>query len=295
MSKLRLAVILNPHSNRQRAAHQAPHIMAMLSHFGLEATLFQTTHIGHATRLAQQCVADDNWDGIIAAGGDGTINEIVNGMAGSQLPLSFIPLGTGNDFVKMLKVPANNIVEAIRSIATNRLRHIDLGMINQHWFINGVGIGLDANVAIEAQKLKRVKGGLVYIIAVLKSILSYEARDLLIETDDLTLQKRINMATVGNGGYHGGGFWITPESQIDDGVLDVCLTGDQSRWSMVRDSSRVRQGSHTALPSVTMLKTRTFKLYSERGVPVHVDGEVFSASLHEINITIQPAALTIRV
>ncbi|MBM7846470.1 diacylglycerol/lipid kinase family protein [Herpetosiphon giganteus] len=295
MSQLRLAVILNPHSNRQRAAHQASHIMAMLSHFGLEASLFKTTHVGHATSLAQQCVAEGTWDGIIAAGGDGTINEIVNGMAGSQLPLSFVPLGTGNDFVKMLKLPANSIVEAIRAIANNQLRQIDLGMINEHWFINGVGIGLDANVAIEAQKLKRIKGGLVYIIAVLKSILRYEARDLLIETDDLTLQQRINMATVGNGGYHGGGFWVTPAAKIDDGLLDVCLTGEQSRWSMVRDSARVRQGTHGDLPSVTMLKTRTFKLYSERGVPVHVDGEVFSASLHDISISIQPAALTIRV
>lgn len=294
MAGLRLAVIINPNANRGRTAALVDDIRLHLRAVGCEPEILATQAQGDATRLAQRCVADGTWDGIVAAGGDGTINEVVNGMWQSNIPLSFIPLGTGNDFVKMLDLKPNAIAASVQRIVKGTIRSIDVGTANERAFVNGVGMGIDAQMAIAAQDIKHLSGIAVYIAALFKVMRQFKAPHVRVMTDDAIYEGKKIMVTIGNGTCHGGGFQVTPDAQIDDGVFDICLSEDVGTLKILQIFPKVIAGKHTNLPTVIMGKTRTMRLTCEQGVPAHVDGEILGAKLHDITITLHPAAMKIR-
>lgn len=294
MAGLRLAVIINPNANHGRAAAQLDDVRLHLRAAGCDAEILPTKAQGDATTLARQCVADGTWDGVVAAGGDGTINEVVNGVWNSDLPLSFIPLGTGNDFVKMLDLKPNAIGDAVQRIVKGSIRAIDVGTANERAFVNGVGMGIDAQMAIAAQSIKHLSGIAVYIAALFKTMNSFKAPHVQVSTDDAQYQGKKIMVTIGNGTCHGGGFQVTPAARIDDGIFDVCLSEDVSTFKILQTFPKVIRGTHTQLPSIIMTKTRNLHLTTQQGIPVHVDGEVLGTALHDVSIKMHAGALRIR-
>ncbi len=291
-SAQRLAVIFNPWANRGRAAALLDSIRWRLRAMNVIPDIFPTPAPGAGTALARQIVAAGEHRAVIAAGGDGTINEVVNGLFGSAMPLAFLPLGTGNDFVKMLPQP-KELELALEHIVRAEVRAIDVGTVNGRAFINGVGIGIDAQIAIEAQRIKRLKGLAVYLAALARTIYRFTPPQLDITIDGQTRSGRWAMVTIGNGACHGGGFWITPDAKIDDGVFDVCAVAAMSTPRMLRHFPKVMQGRHTSLAEVRISHAQSVQVVAPGGAPVHFDGEILGAAVQQLDIRLHPAALKV--
>jgi YegS/Rv2252/BmrU family lipid kinase len=217
---------------------------------------------------------------VIAAGGDGTLHEVAAGLvegsadAASAPVLGILPLGTGNDFIKTLGVPSEWRA-AVERLARGQPRRIDLGRLNGHVFVNNVGIGFDAQVGIEAQKVKWLKGEAVYLAGLLRALLgAYRTPEVTVQVDDQTLKQTVTMLDIGNGRCSGGSFWLNPEAQLDDGMLDVCVVAGLSRPGIMRLVPKVMKGAHAGEAAIRMLRGRRIQITSASPLPVHADGDV---------------------
>jgi len=290
-----LLIILNPAANRGRAAHGRAAIASAFRAHDLPFDLVMTERKGHAQQLATQAAGSDRYSAVVAAGGDGTINEIVNGLLGSDLPLGFVPLGTGNDWVKMWNLPPDQPFAAAERLRHATVRTVDVGCVNGRAFLNGVGCGLDAQIAIEAAYSKRLSGLAVYAAALLRALVRYRAPRMHVAWHGNVLHKRLLLAAIGNGRVIGGGFRLTPHAMVDDGLLDLCLVDALRLDEIVRHVGKVLYGTHTHLQQVHMARASSITITSPEPLPVHADGEVLGAAVHEVEITIKPAALRVLV
>lgn len=287
-----LLVIFNPAAGRGVAAGYRSTVEHQLARSGLAFDFVATSAPGDAERLAQTAHTQ-GYGAVVAAGGDGTINEIVNGLRHSALPLGLIPLGTGNDLAKMIGLRPNDSATAIARLRLAQPCAIDFGLANNRAFVNGMGIGFDAAIAVEAHKPSRLKGNLVYLQALLTTFRHYQAPVITATFNGHTTQRPRLLVAIGNGRCQGGGFWITPEAQINDGLLDVCLIDRLSPSELLRHLPKVLRGSHTKLRQVTMARTTHLQIDSATPLPVHLDGEILGTDLHHLTISIQAGALRV--
>lgn len=290
-------VILNPAAGRGSAGARRGEIEAALRGADLPFTL-QTTHArGGATELAWHGI-EQGARTIVAVGGDGTINEVVNGIRGAEeagrtrATLGIIPLGTGSDFVKALVgMQPNDIVGAVALLASGASLATDLGKVTipdreKRYFINALGMGLDAQIAAEALKIKRLKGFAVYVLAIARGIISYKAHPMTIEYDGKRVQRRMLFATVANGRCQAGGFYLTPDGIIDDGLLDLCLVDNMRVDEIARHISKVTKGTHGALRQVTLARSRRVRISCAAPIPVQADGEILATDARELHVEI---------
>ena len=288
-----IAVIFNPAANKGRAARVQTDLLLLLRAAGLRPELFITSQAGEAVALARDLAQAQRHAAVIAAGGDGTINEVLNGLFGTSMPLGLLPVGTGNDFVKMFDLAS--LPMAVERIAQGTLRTIDVGLVNGRAFLNGIGIGIDAQIAIEAHKIKRLSGLAVYVAALLRTVRSFRPPELQLTFDDQILTGRWSMVTIGNGGCHGGGFWVTPDAQVDDGRFDICTAEAMPTLRILRSFPRVIKGTHIGEPGITITHASNVIVEAPHGAPVHVDGEILGADVTRLEIEIRPAALQLRI
>lgn len=301
---MRALVILNPTANHTQAAALRPRLQAVLS--GLQADWVETEYPGHATRLAAEA-ARSGCTLIVAIGGDGTVNEVANGLV--QVPdhrtaMGVIPSGSGNDFAFSLGLPSEPEAAAGRLLGGS-LRTIDIGYIQgetpqgsrARYYVNGFGIGFDAAVAIESNKVKRVHGFLRYLVAVLRTMLFYyKAPDMAVTIDARSIHKPILMFSINNGRRIGGGFFLTPQATLDDGLLDLCYADPVSQATMLRTIPEVMRGTHGRLPYFTLERARHVTIQADRALPVYADGEIFAHyadDLRRLEVRVLPGALTV--
>ena len=297
-------IILNPWAGRGAAAQRRGELEAALAQAGVAFDLVATHARGGATELAWQGI-ERGYDPIVAVGGDGTINEVVNGIKGAELNqgqrarLGIIPLGTGSDFIKILDgVEPNDIVGGVRRLTAGHSRAIDLGRVqvgddDARYFINALGMGLDAQVAAESLKLTRLKGMAVYLVAIIRALANYRAHPMTVEYDDRRVHRRLLFASVANGRCQGAGFWMTPDALVDDGMLDLCLVDNLRLDQIIRYIPKLMEGTHTTLKQVTMGRARRVKITCTAPVPVATDGEVLATGAHTVTVETLPAALEV--
>ena len=297
-------IILNPWAGRGIAGQRRADLESALTQAGVPFELVTTHARGGATELAWQG-AERGYDTIVAVGGDGTINEVVNGIKGAEASqgrrarLGIIPLGTGSDFIKALDgVDPNDIAAGVRRLTTARPRPIDLGRVQvadgeTRFFINAVGMGLDAQVAAESLKLTHLKGMAVYLVAIIRALANYRAHPMQVVYDDQRVHRRLLFASIANGRCQGAGFWLTPSAQVDDGMLDLCLVDNLRLDEIIRYIPRLMEGSHTTLKQVTMGRARHITVSCAAPVPVATDGEVIATAAREIRIETLPAAIEV--
>jgi len=297
-------VILNPWAGRGAAGQRRGDLEAALHQAGVPFELVTTHARGGATELAWQGI-ERGCATVVAVGGDGTINEVVNGIKGAEAALGrrarlgVIPLGTGSDFVKSLDgVEANDIAGGVRRIAAGDARAIDLGHVqvadgDARFFVNAVGMGLDAQVAAESLKLTRLKGMAVYLVAIIRALANYKAHPMTVEYDGQRLQRRLLFASIANGRCQGAGFWLTPNALVDDGLLDLCLVDNLRLDQIIRYIPRLMEGTHITLKQVTMGRARHIRVTCAAPVPVATDGEVVTTAARDITIETLPAALDV--
>lgn len=297
---LSIAVILNPIAGRGRGAKAWPVVRGVFEAAGAQWSLAQTTAPGDAFAWASEAVVAGTGT-VVAIGGDGTVNEIVNGFVNARsmtapLPtLGVVPVGSGNDFAKPLGLPAGRPAEAARAILAGHARTIDVGRVNGRAFVNGVGLGLDGYVALEARKTRRLRGTAMYAVALLRALRAYRIATMRIAIDGEVQSRPITMVNVTNGPCHGGGFWICPQAEVDDGLLDVCIADAMGPLRVVPLALRVMRGTHVGRPEVSFATARRVTIETDRPLPAHVDGEILGSALSRLEIEVLPGRLRVLV
>ncbi|HKP76116.1 MAG TPA: hypothetical protein VJT67_11280, partial [Longimicrobiaceae bacterium] len=202
--------------------------------------------------------------------------------------------GSGNDFA-LLAGLSRDPAEAARRIAEGGERRVDVGRVGGRWFTNGVGVGLDARVAVEANRARRLRGMGIYLWALARVLRSFTPPVMRVELDGgEVMEGPMTLVTVGNGGRHGGGFWICPGAKIDDGLLDVCACDGLSKPRILRFLPKVMRGTHVGESCVRLRTARRVRIASESPVPVHADGEILAEDARELEIEVEPGRLRLR-
>lgn len=283
-------LIINPAAGRGLAGKLLHDICNRACEVLGKVQIYETTCPGHACQISlelkhQDCV-------VIAVGGDGTVHEVVNGLVGGNCTLAVIPVGSGNDFVKMLHLPSD-YKTAIDIIKRARMIWMDIGKVGDVYFLNGLGIGFDAEVVSESRKVKRLRGFLIYLYSVFKALLHYQNRTITLEVNGVREEREIFMITVGNGQCLGGGFYLAPGARIDDGLLDVYIFRNLNRWKVLWNLPKALNGKHVGLPEVQFFRTSHLIIESAEIIPVHADGELLWLNPQRMEVGILPRALPV--
>jgi YegS/Rv2252/BmrU family lipid kinase len=287
---MRVKVILNPYSNRWRAQEAIPEIKQAFKAAQLDLDLALTSEAREGTVLAEAAVGE-GFDALVAAGGDGSINEVINGLLratpeGVTIPFGILPLGTANDFNLMAGLPGT-VAEAVQVIAQGHTRPIDAGQLNSNFFINNSGLAMEPMVTIENIRMKRLSGEIRYIVALLKVIAKMKAWQMQVQWDDGGYEGPVYLLSVCNS-PRTGGFTMAPGAEIDDGFLDIVLAPQVSKGTLLKLLVRLMQGTHVQHAAVTFVRTTKLSVSSEPGTAAHTDGEVISESLTEVQYQILP-------
>ena len=298
----KLWVILNPVAGKGKAAKLYPVIDNILIKSGFDYEILLTGKPGDALDIARNLQLNEN-DITVAAGGDGTCNEVINGLltraCGSVTPIfGILPVGRGNDFSSTPGIP-EDVEKALQILMAAKIRKLDVGIVKGgffpegRFFINGVGIGFDTKVGFEAAKLK-IKSGFSYFLGALITIARYEPSPVIqirYDSNEITLPATI--VSIVNGRRMGGSFYMGPNALIDDGLLDICYVRHQpSRLSLLKILSHYTKGTQSECEGVTVGRGLSFHLKAlEGGMAVHCDGETVCYDGKELEITCIPGAL----
>jgi|YelNatPaOPRAMG01_1025707.scaffolds.fasta_scaffold00033_32 YegS/Rv2252/BmrU family lipid kinase len=211
---------------------------------------------------------------IVAAGGDGTINEVINGLKGRGV-LGILPIGRGNDIALSLKIP-RNLERAIKILKEGKHFKMDLGMVDGRYFVGITGIGFDAEVNISANKMK-LKGSLGYILSVFTTLKKYKAKECEISFDGIKWKGEITLVAIGNTKNYGGGMKILPNSKLDDGYFDICIIEKVSPLELILYFPLIFIGKHTINPHVKMFRAKEVKVKGPKNLMATMDGELIKA------------------
>jgi len=260
-----ILVILNPAARSERAKAAWRRIEKLPN-----CTMRATTAPGDAQAVAAAAVKE-GFKTIVAAGGDGTVNEVVNGIVGSDVALGILPVGTMNVFAAELGLPGD-LEEAWAIIRAGRTRRVDLVRANQQYFVQLAGVGLDAQVVqATSWESKKNFGPLSYLIAAAQ-IAARKPPRLFVEADGQVREG--SFVLIGNGRYYGGPVAFFKDALIDDGKLDVLIFKNLAYLDIARYLATVFMGKHTEQHDVEYFQTKKATVRSDEEVPVEVDGEV---------------------
>lgn len=300
----RYLIILNPIAGAGSAYQSLPRIRELLTQYELNYDIILTERPGHATELARQA-ALDGYDYIIAAGGDGTSNEVLNGLmqhkqvSGSIPVMGVIPIGRGNDFAFGANIPAG-VEDSCALLASLPRKWIDIGIIQGGdqkdglYFGNGVGVGFDAVVGFLAARMK-LKGMLSYLVSALKTIFIYfKPPEVQVDYDGSSMTISALMVSVMNGRRMGGGFMMAPGAHIDDGLANLCIVSEVPQMAMFGLIGKFMQGTHEVHPAVQTRQAAKITVTALKGtLPVHADGVTVCENGAQITIELLPRSLEI--
>lgn len=274
----RILVILNPAARGERASQLQTRIEDLSSRIVVRLT----TSAGDAEDMAEIAV-NQGYKTIVAAGGDGTINEVINGLAGRDVQFGILPVGTMNVFATELGIPQNNIPRAWEIIEQGFSRDVDLGIANDEYFVQLAGAGLDAEVVKSTTPdFKKALGPMSYLIN-LAQVAARKPPTISITPFDGP-RREGSFVLVGNGRYYGGPFVLFKDARLDDGLLDVLVFQNQSHWDLLRYMQAIAFGMHPELPDVEYFQTTGVNLESDQEVPAEVDGELSGSLPYTIRL-----------
>lgn len=294
--------IVNPNAGGGNCKKVWKQVEAKLRTEKIDYQVFFTEYQGHGSYLSKKI--SDSYQSdvitIIAIGGDGTIHEVANGLKDKpDIPIGFIPAGSGNDFSRGYQVPKNPL-QALENILTYRQgesKKFDVGHFEskdyEGIFTSSIGIGFDALIADVTNKafykrwLNKVNlGFLAYVITLLRLLFTFKPFDAQINIDNKAYSyENTWLIAINNIPYYGGGMKINPTASPEDGVLDVCVVNNLSKWKLLLLFLTVFNGGHIRLKEVTLLKGKNITIDTSRPVPFHTDGEVNGATPITIDVS----------
>jgi len=297
---MKTKILLNPYSHRWNAKEDWKKADAALRAMGVDFDLSVSEHADHLVELARDAVRA-GFTTLIAAGGDGTIDEVINGAAARwdeqrPFPITFgvIPIGTANDFADNINLPRD--LNTIASMIKNgKTRMIDLGKCNDRYFLNNSAIGLEPYVTINAEKIRWISGVPRYLVAAVQTIMEGTSWNAKLEWDDGSYDGLISLVSVGNG-KRTGGFYITPHADPFDGKLTFTHGYKTSRASMLLAlSSGLKSGAGNIAEQegIHELHGTYLRIHLDKPSPVHTDGELFNEWFTDFEYKIFPGAVPI--
>jgi diacylglycerol kinase (ATP) len=295
----RYKIIANPTACKGGAKNVIPNIEAELKKYSLEFDIEYTQKPWDASEIAQKAI-QQGYDIIVAAGGDGTINEVINGIMQSKnagkgsAALGVIPIGQGNDFAFSMGLPLI-FEESCKNLAIGQRRWIDIGYIEGNptpkprYFGNGIGIGFDARVAYKASHVRLV-GFWAYLAGALHTLaFNYHAYQTQVDLDTESVTNKLAMVSVMNGTRLGGGFMMAPDGKPDDGLFNLNIIQDVNRPTILYLITRFMKGTQYGHWAVKNIQSRKVVVKALEGeLPTHGDGEILSTDSKEIKIELLP-------
>ena len=225
------------------------------------------------TRGLAAGAAAEGFERVAAVGGDGTLSDVGAGLAGTGIPMGIIPAGTGNDLARSLGIPRTP-VDAARLLLNGQPRPLDLWRASEYSFLNAAGIGLDAEVAYQANRGGRLRGMPAYLLALVRVLGSFRPLSLQIEGNSAQFDGKVMLAALANGSCYGGGIPIAPEARPDDGQLDVVIVRAMSRLTLAAQFPRLLRGAHLSHPRVTTFRAAALRVDGDPAARISLDGEL---------------------
>jgi len=289
---MRTRIIANPHAGGGRHRQALRHVVDMLRDEGWEVDLCFTDAPGAARRLAHEAT-QAGMDIVVAAGGDGTINETIQALAQTQTALGILPMGTVNVWAREVGIPFN-LREAARVLLNGQRRRIDLGVANERYFLLMAGVGLDAEVTrtVERHRLKRW-GLLAYGFVTFRLSMRYRGTRVCLFMNSRRLRTRALLIIIGNTQLYAGAFHFTGQARCDDGLLDVCIIRRQGFFSRLHIILNAFRGRPRLGPRVTTERCTSLHLEASPSLPIQVDGEPVGTT--PLDCHVAPAALAVIV
>lgn len=281
---MKTLIIYNPQAGNGRARSLLQQVENYAIEKQLNPTIIGTEYAGHAIEIAKQAELE-KYDALIASGGDGTLFEVLNGYYQNKLndkpPIGLIPNGTGNAFMRELKLRQTDWKKAIDIIALNHKRAIDVGRFTSEdkvWhFLNIVGMGFVTEIAEAAVPLKWM-GNTAYTVATLLKLISLKSQKFTIELDGKTLERDGIFVEIANSTYTGTTFYIAPEAEIDDGYLDVIILNKTSRLRILRLFTSIYDGTHINYDEIEYIKAKSIKVTETNPGKLIPDGEIMGST-----------------
>lgn len=287
----RALLIRNPVSRKKLTRDKLAAVVAVARDAGWEIAEAATERAGHAMELARTA-ATGGVDIVIVYGGDGTVNDAVNGLAGSRTALGVLRGGTANVWAKEIRQP-KDAVAAMRAIVAGERRRIDLGRAGERYFLLMAGVGMDARIVEQAsEKWKRRIGALAYIITGVRVALTAKTQPVMVVVDGHSREMPLYWLLAGNTRSYGGVVNITHRALVDDGLLDIALMRRGGGWRLIVDGVRVFLGRHERSPNVGYLTVHSLSIDTP-GLPVQIDGEPFGQT--PLALEAAPGALEVIV
>jgi diacylglycerol kinase (ATP) len=290
-----LGFIVNPVSGNGRGAAVWMQLRRELERQGRPYCAYLTTEEGEARKLAVRMLQKEEVTRLVAVGGDGTVNEVMNGIyeSGKDCLFGHIAAGSGNDFARGHQLPLDP-VQALERVLSEKQQNcwIDLLQFNGRIAVNAVGAGFDGQVAKTTNEsfykkwLNKWKIGMLsYVVSVVRVLFSYKPCEVSITVDGKTeILPRVWFIALSNIPNYGGGMLICPHAVADDGIAEVCVVSSVSRWSLLRAFPLIFSGSHVNHPAVRFYRGEQIQIQSEKPLVVHADGEVVAATPITVNV-----------
>jgi diacylglycerol kinase (ATP) len=304
-------VILNPYAGRWKGLQKREEIENSLKSAGIDFNLEMTEGPNHGTELAYQATKN-GFSAIIAAGGDGTISEVMNGIASAAqdqriepTPMGVLPLGSVNDLMVNLGIPTN-IQDAVKVIAAGQSRKIDLGEVTawdinggepkKRYFDNNSAIGLEPCITLIQERISWPRGGLRYIIAALLGVLKNPQWKMHLQWEGGEYNGPATLVTAGNNPITGGVFYMAPHADPFDGKLNCVFGSITSRLEILRVLPRTMKagaGNYVEHPAIHEINVSWLKIHSDQPTPLHADGEILLKATQDIEYRILPRYLPV--
>jgi YegS/Rv2252/BmrU family lipid kinase len=293
--RLKTAFLVNPASANGATGKRWPKLYRRARELGLDGDVLLSQQPRHLSMLARD-VADD-YELLVVVGGDGTVNEVVNGVVGKDVELAVVPAGTGQDFGRTYGLPEKQD-EALRVALSGHTRAVDLGRATwaggEHYFVNVGSVGMSGAVAQRANGMSKALGGRVtFYYALVREFATWKNTEVTVRYDGGERRGRMHDVIVANGRWHGGGMKLAPDAVPDDGLFDVVLIGDITKLDFVTTSPKLYGGGHVHHPRVEVLRTAAVEIDSASPLPVELEGEPVGTTPARFEIV--PRALRVRV
>ncbi len=276
--------IINPAAGKGKSLELIPYIQECFKDKENDEFIIEMTkHPGHAEAIAKMYSVAEECR-IYSVGGDGTVNEIVNGLAGTPASLGIIPTGSGNDFIRSLNIAPdilNDIKTLISQTINGTVKTIDFAKVNEKYFINISSIGFDANVVFNADKFKKkpgITGSMAYLLSIIYTVFKHKISKIRVDIDGKKLNIDALLVAVANGKYYGGGMMPAPDAVLDDGLMDICMVSEVSRIKILNLFPKYMKGKHSVINEVSFYKGKRLLIDSDEDLCVNIDGEIISAS-----------------
>jgi diacylglycerol kinase (ATP) len=297
-------LIVNPVAGAGKSINKWPEIKELLKSLEYDFDYSITEFRGHAIELAKSA-ANSGYKTIVSVGGDGTINEIVNGIYQSgninDVILGIISTGTGADYIRTIGISRNHL-EACKRLVTPNIIKVDMGKVGyvkkgqniSRLFINFAGMGFDAEI-VKATTIKyKAMGSFVaYLMGLFTTLINYKNKSVIIKIDGNQEYMKICTVIVGQGKYGGGGMMTTPNADVSDGLFDVLIIGNLDKYDLLLSLPKIYKGTHLTHPKVALIKAKTIELYPDVTMSIQADGEILGDS--PVSFQIVPSILNIAV